>query len=177
MTFLNKLGEVQTNLKLHNIDKKEIATALERANRMMVGKVGSYSIDNAYVTDSDRTTLQLRFNDIISIAYVYKNGDLISSSNYSIENTTGIITFSGINFFIEDKIKVYYTHRLMADLELYYVERFLLAHKYIEAESEIKNTKLEELKEMIKETINMINGNLNCVPVKDHKTYRGSVWR
>ena len=177
MTYLNKIEEVQENLKLSSVDDKEIARALERANRMLMSKVGAYSIDVSYVCDADQTTLQLGFKDIISIAYIYKNGVIVSSDNYSTDNTTGEVTFTDITFYCHDEIKVYYPHRLMADLELLFVERFLLAHKYIEAESETRNTKLLELKEMIQETVNAINGNMMSVPCVDHRTFRGSVWR
>lgn len=169
MTYLSSLEDIKTNLKLSSVDDGEISKVLERANRMLMSKVGAYSIDSVYVRDDDKTTLQLRFKDIISITAIYLEGDEVDSGNYSVVEETGIVTFTGETFNNGNLIEVFYTHRLMADLEQLYAEKYLLARKFIVCEDETKNVRLDEIKEELNECINAINGNMESVRILDHR--------
>ena len=169
MSYLNDVKTVKDNLNLSDIDIADVAKVLERANRMIMSKVGAYSVDSVYVTDDDKTTLQLRFKDIISITAIYLEGEEVDSGNYSVEYETGIVTFSGETFNNGNLIEVFYTHRLMADLELLYAEKYFLSKKVIICEDEAKSTRIEEIKEEIKECIEAINGNLQSMKILDHR--------
>ena len=91
--------------------------------------------------------------------------------------STGVITFtSDETFYYRDVIEVYYIPRIFADLELLYTELFLLTHRNILTDSDVKQARIDQLKELIKETIQTINQSGTILSYVDRYKEINSIW-
>lgn len=178
MTY-NRIQDVRDRLDLSEeiIRDEEIQQEMERANRTMKAKVGRYVVERFIVTDTDENTINLKHSEIISVEKIRKNGDDVSSSNYSVNTSTGVITFtSDETFYYRDVVEVYYIPRIFADLELLYTELFLLTHRNILTDSDVKQARIDQIKELIKETIQTINQSGTILTYVDRYKDVNSIW-
>ena len=177
MTY-NRIQSVRDRLDLSKeiIRDEEIQEEIHRANRMLKSKVGRYMVERYIVTDTDENTINLKHSEIIEVVKIRKNGEDIDSSNYSVDIDEGVITFSNITFWFRDVIEVFYIPRIFADLELLYTELFLLTHKNIIGESEVRQARIEEIKELIKDTTQQINQTGSVLSYIDRYKHPQSIW-
>lgn len=177
-TYYNTIEEVRDALDLTSakVPDEIISRALSTANRKTFSKVGAYLTERIIVSDEDSTTMQLRFNDIRSITAIYKNGTEISSDNYSLANSTGVVTFSGETFYKGNIIEATYVPTIFADLELMLTERILLRQNLITRDNNTMTARIEELDKDIMDMVNDINGNINPASAPDHKTDLNYNW-
>jgi hypothetical protein len=171
MTSLTTVKEFRETLQISSAVLRDevIQEELERANRIMISKVGKYQIDNFVVSSTDSDTLKLKFNDVISVDAIYRNLSLLDSTSYELNQETGDVDFTGITFAVGDRIKVYYVPRIQQDLERLYAEYFLLIHRNIEQDAKVRTAKIDSIKELIISTINAINGRMDIVGTLDHR--------
>jgi hypothetical protein len=151
---LKFLGDEYTPAQL----KKE----LEAANRKLRGMVGRYYCQQyrfSYEDDNaTNPTIDLTFAPIYEFDRMVINGELESSSNYSVATETGLLTFTtATNATIGALAELYYVPEIYKDLEILLAGKSILMFTYMHTDDEIKGIKTEQLDTAIKDLVNTIN--------------------
>jgi len=155
----------------------ELQYLIEEAHRKLVLDVGQYikHVDYGHYDDEDKT-YYLPHGELISFNKIYKNGEEVDESNYTVDYDKGMVTFAAsFNIYYRDVLEFWYVPYVYKDLEVLYAVRSIISANYVDTNSAMANTDLTRIEDEIERLKGMINTKGAYGAVLDY-SYRGGRW-
>lgn len=177
----SRIEDIKTELRLegNEFTDAELQTYLERANRVLRGRVGNKLIEAHVVTWADAnqssTVFQLRYSPVLNFKEVEVWGEYQDSTDYTVDLETGLITFDSIDVSKANQVKFHYVPEIFADLEIVIAaELLLVSTKISKSNVEERMAQVESLREVRNTIIKDVNSSAGPRYVRDHT--RNPTW-
>jgi len=180
---LNDVETLEQELRQFGVEYNDLDynRKLRQANNRLSTLVGTQFVELFTVQFEDVQEQDLDFQNLESFDKVIdaSNNEVIDDSNYSVDLTTGKVTFD--QSFVDDELyegltlKFYYVPSLFKDLELYIAVRNIMETEVVSTGTEeIQGTQTNRLNDRISGIVNDINSRSSTGVQHGDNTNRGS---
>lgn len=153
----------------------DIQGELESAHRKLETEIGRYYIDRRTLKmgDTDKTTFEAEHSQMISFEKINHNGEVIDDSHYEVDLTKGEVAFDEeYEFRAGDTLIFFYTPTIFRDLEVWYAIEQIFQVVSVESDDEVKNAKLENIKNKINNLESRIKSKGKAIRMIDGQPWR-----